>query len=483
MQSKIKNLNSTINLYLVLLISLLSGNLLSAQEIISTTEDTETAEVEPKAPTTGTTFKVDGVAAVVGEFVILDSDIQQAIESLKQQKVEAEALTECKVLDKLMEDKLYAHHAVVDSITISEDQVRSYTQQQIDYFLNQFGGSEERVLKFYRKEKMSDLQKELLELNRNQELAKAMQQKIVEDVEVTPEEIRDYFKGLERDGLPQFGVELEISKILIEPEVPQAEKQKVIDELNGYRKDIVENGSSFATKAVLWSEDESSRGDGGLIKDVDRKSQFVKEFRDVAFSLEEGEVSKPFETEFGYHIIKVEKIRGQKIDLRHILRIPKVTTAAENEAKDKIEKIKKRIEEGELTFAEAAKEFSDEKETASDGGIMINPVTQDRMFELKNLPPDLYPKVQNLKEGEISIAFNNPTRTGKTRYEIYTVSDRLEEHEADFALDYVKIKEFTLQAKRIKAIEKWQNEKIAETYIKLNGTRKDCEYSSNWLKK
>ncbi|RXG23288.1 periplasmic chaperone for outer membrane proteins SurA [Leeuwenhoekiella aequorea] len=483
MQSKIKNLNSTINLYLVLLISLLSGNLLSAQEIISTTENAETAEVEPKAPTTGTTFKVDGVAAVVGEFVILDSDIQQAIESLKQQKVEAEALTECKVLDKLMEDKLYAHHAVVDSITISEDQVRSYTQQQIDYFLNQFGGSEERVLKFYRKEKMSDLQKELLELNRNQELAKAMQQKIVEDVEVTPEEIRDYFKGLERDGLPQFGVELEISKILIEPEVPQAEKQKVIDELNGYRKDIVENGSSFATKAVLWSEDESSRGDGGLIKDVDRKSQFVKEFRDVAFSLEEGEVSKPFETEFGYHIIKVEKIRGQKIDLRHILRIPKVTTAAENEAKDKIEKIKKRIEEGELTFAEAAKEFSDEKETASDGGIMINPVTQDRMFELKNLPPDLYPKVQNLKEGEISIAFNNPTRTGKTRYEIYTVSDRLEEHEADFALDYVKIKEFTLQAKRIKAIEKWQNEKIAETYIKLNGTRKDCEYSSNWLKK
>ncbi len=483
MQSKIKNLNSTINLYLVLLISLLSGNLLSAQEIISTTEDTETAEVEPKAPTTGTTFKVDGVAAVVGEFVILDSDIQQAIESLKQQKVEAEALTECKVLDKLMEDKLYAHHAVVDSITISEDQVRSYTQQQIDYFLNQFGGSEERVLKFYKKEKMSDLQKELLELNRNQELAKAMQQKIVEDVEVTPEEIRDYFKGLERDGLPQFGVELEVSKILIEPEVPQAEKQKVIDELNGYRKDIVENGSSFATKAVLWSEDESSRGDGGLIKDVDRKSQFVKEFRDVAFSLEEGEVSKPFETEFGYHIIKVEKIRGQKIDLRHILRIPKVTTVAENEAKDKIEKIKKRIEEGELTFAEAAKEFSDEKETASDGGIMINPVTQDRMFELKNLPPDLYPKVQNLKEGEISIAFNNPTRTGKTRYEIYTVSDRLEEHEADFALDYVKIKEFTLQAKRIKAIEKWQNEKIAETYIKLNGTRKDCEYSSNWLKK
>ena len=454
---------------------------LNAQEIIDTSVSENTAQEEEQPLTSGTTFKVDGVAAVVGEYVILESDIQQSIESLKQQKVEGQDLSTCSVMDKLMEDKLYAHHAVIDSVMINEEQIRSYTQQQIDYFVNQLG-SEEKVLKFYRKEKMSDLKKELLELNRNQELAKAMQQNIVEEIEVTPEEIRSYYKELEEDGLPQFGVELEISKIQIIPEVPQEEKQKVIDQLNGYRNDILENGSSFATKAVLWSEDESTRGDGGLIRDVDRKSQFVKEFRDVAFSLQEGEVSKPFETEFGYHIIKVEKIRGQKIDLRHILRIPKVTSAAEAAAKDKIEKIRKRIEDGEITFAEAAKEFSDEKETASDGGIMINPTTQDRMFELKNLPPELYPKVQNLKEGEVSIAFNNPTRTGKTRYEIYTVSDRIEEHEADFAIDYVKIKNFALQAKRIKAIEKWQDEKIAETYIKLNGDYRNCEYSSNWVK-
>ncbi|RXG21789.1 periplasmic chaperone for outer membrane proteins SurA [Leeuwenhoekiella polynyae] len=481
MQLKTNNLNFITKAFTLLVFCGVSAGL-NAQEIIDTSVKEETAQADDKPLTTGTTFKVDGVAAVVGEYVILESDIQQAIESLKQQEVEGQDLSNCKVIDKLMEDKLYAHHAVVDSVTINEDQVRSYTQQQIDYFTNQLG-SEEKVLKFYRKEKMSDLKKELFDLNRNQELAKAMQQTIVEEIEVTPEEIRSYYKQLEEDGLPQFGVELEISKIQVIPEVPQEEKDKVIEQLNGYRNDIVENGSSFATKAVLWSEDESTRGDGGLIRDVDRKSQFVKEFRDVAFSLQEGEVSKPFETEFGYHIIKVEKIRGQKIDLRHILRIPKVTPEAENAAKDKIQKLKARIEAGEITFAEAAKEFSDEKETASDGGIMINPVTQDRMFELKNLPPELYPKVQNLKEGEISIAFNNPTRTGKTRYEIYTVSDRIEEHEADFAIDYVKIKNFALQAKRIKAIEKWQDEKIAETYIKLNGDFRNCEYSSNWLKK
>lgn len=480
MQLKINNLKSIINGAFSLLVCLAAGSV-SAQEIINTEVEEEVAQATDKPLTTGTTFKVDGVAAVVGEYVILESDIDQAIESLKQQKVETQDLSNCKVLDKLMEDKLYAHHAVIDSVSISEDQVRSYTQQQIDYFINQLG-SEEKVLRFYRKEKMSDLRKDLFELNRNQELAKAMQQKIVEEIEVTPEEIREYYKQLEQDGLPQFGVELEISKIQIIPEVPQEEKDKVIEQLNGYRNDILENGSSFATKAVLWSEDESTRGDGGLIRDVDRKSQFVKEFRDVAFSLQEGEVSKPFETEFGYHIIKVEKIRGQKIDLRHILRIPKVTSEAEAAAKEKIDKIKARIEAGEITFEEAAKEFSDEKETASDGGIMINPVTQDRMFELKNLPTELYPKVQNLKEGEVSIPFNNPTRTGKTRYEIYTVSDRIEEHEADFVIDYVKIKNFALQAKQIKAIEKWQNEKIAETYIKLNGDYRSCDYTSNWKK-
>ena len=482
MQLKTNNLRFITNICtaVAVLFMFSTGN---AQDILEVEETASAPTIDTVKVPQVKSFKVDGIAAVIGENVILDSDISQAMASLKSQGVSTENMEECQLLDKLMEDKLYAHHAVIDSINVPEGQIRSYTQQQIDYFLQQFNGSEERLLKFYRKEKLSDLEKELYELNKNQELAKAMQQKIVEPVEVTPEEIRIYYNDVLKDEPPVFGVELEISKIMIEPEVPEAEKQKVIDELNEYRRDIVENGSSFATKAVLWSEDESSRGDGGLFRDVTRKSSFVREFRDVAFSLQEGEVSEPFETEFGYHIIQVENVKGQKIDLRHILRIPKVTSESEAKAKDLIESIRKRIEDGELTFAEAAREFSDEKETASDGGILVNPTTQDRMFELKNLPPEIYPKVQNLKEGEVSLVFNNPTRTGRTRYEIYTVSDRVEEHKADFALDYVKIKNLALQAKQIKAIQKWQDEKIAETYTKINGDYRDCEYKNNWLKK
>ncbi len=479
MRSKTNNLKSITKNMFVLGLSLV-GMGATAQETINT-EDVASA-VKDTASIVQPGFKVDGVAAVVGEYVILDSDISKARAGLQEQDVDDSETTSCKLLDRLMENELYTHQAVIDSVPFSEPQVRSYGQQQISSFLRQFGGDEERLLKFYKKESISDLEEELYEINRDQELARAMQERIVENVEVTPEEIRTFYNNFDEEDLPFFGEEVEIAKIQIEPEVPEEEKQKVIDDLNGYRKDIVENGSSFATKAVLWSEDEASRGDGGLYTDVDRKSQFVKEFRDVAFSLQEGEVSEPFETEFGYHIIKVEKIKGQKVDLRHILRIPKVTPTSEADAKDLITKIKKRIEDGELTFIEAAKEFSDEKETASDGGILINPVTQDRMFELKNLPPDIYPRVQNLDVGDISLVFNNPTRTGRTRYEIYTVSKKVKEHKAEFAKDYVKIKDLALQAKQIKAIQKWQKEKIAETYVKVNGEYRGCTYERNWLK-
>lgn len=460
---------------------LMTASFAHSQEIIDT-EDTAAAVVDT-ASVMQPGFKVDGVAAVVGEYVILESDIQEAQAARSKQKVSATENSTCQVMDMLMENKLYSHQAVVDSVEISEQQIRSYGDQQTASFLSQFGGDEERLLRFYHKESMADLKKELFELNKSQELANAMQRKITEDIEVTPEEIRTFYNNFTEDDLPFFGTEIEISKIMIEPKVPQVEKQKIIDELNAYRSDILDNGSSFATKAVLWSEDESSRGEGGLFTDVDRKSTFVKEFRDMAFSLQEGEVSKPFESEFGFHILKVEKINGQKRDIRHILRIPKVTPESEAEAKDLITKIKKRIEDNELTFAEAAKEFSNEKETASDGGVLINPVTQDRMFELKNLPTDIYPRVQNLEVGDVSNVFNNPTRTGSTRYEIYSVSKRVDEHKAEFVKDYVKIKNLTLQAKQIEAIQKWQKEKIGETYIKINGDYRDCTYDHNWLKK
>jgi peptidyl-prolyl cis-trans isomerase SurA len=251
--------------------------------------------------------------------------------------------------------------------------------------------------------------------------------------------------------------------------------------LKGFKNEI-QGGSSFFSKAVLYSEDPGSRSSGGFYK-MTRKTPFVKEFKDVAFSLSEGEISEPFETDFGFHIIYVEKIRGQEIDLRHILLIPKVSDESLKEAKEKIALIKKRIQDKEITFAEAARTLSDEKETRANGGVLINPKTQDTRFELTKMDPTLYANVSNLKEGEVSAALGEEDQTGKKKFKLLTVTNRINEHTADYAQDYIKIKNLALKAKQIKAIGKWFEEKIKETFIKINGEYRDCVFTNNWLKK
>jgi len=208
----------------------------------------------------------------------------------------------------------------------------------------------------------------------------------------------------------------------------------------------------------------------------------VKEFRDIAFSLQEGEISEPFKSEFGYHIIYLEKIRGQEYDIQHILLRPRITQVAIDAAKEKLENARSRIVAGDLTFAEAALEVSDEKETKYDGGQLRNPATQDYSFELTKIDPELYAQVQNLKDNEVSLVLKDEDRTNPVKFKLLTVTNRIDEHDANFAKDYLKIKELALQDKQLKTIEKWQSEKIMETYIKLNGEHRDCEFNSNWLK-
>ena len=274
--------------------------------------------------------------------------------------------------------------------------------------------------------------------------------------------------------------EVEIAQIVVKPVIDEAEKQKVIAKLKEIRQEVL-NGSSFFSKAVLFSEDPGSSSNGGFYK-MNRRSPFVKEFKDVAFSLGEGEISEPFETDFGYHIILVEKIRGQEVDLRHILMAPKVTTEAMNEAKAKIDAIREKIISGAISFADAAKSDSDEKETKNNGGVLLNPRTMEPRFELTKMDPSLYGQVAALQVNDVSRPILEDDR-GKKYYKIITVNKKTGEHKAEFAKDYIKIKELALRDKQIKAIGKWTEEKIKETYIKINEEYKTCDFTNNWLKK
>jgi peptidyl-prolyl cis-trans isomerase SurA len=421
--------------------------------------------------------KVDGVAAVVGDFVVLDSDIDLLFIEYKR----STSITRCELLGKLLEDKMFAHHAIQDSIPVSEDEIRGFMNEQIGVMLDQFG-TMDKVVKAYNKKSEEDFRDFFYEIVRNNKLTKAMQDKIVGDVEITPDEVRTYFNQIPKEERPMIGTEVEIAQLVIKPRASEEEKQKVIDKLKQIKKDVLENGMSFKTRAVLYTEDKASSPNGGYYK-INRKTGFVKEFKDVAFSLEEGEISEPFETVYGYHIIYLEKILGQEVELRHILMSPKVSPEALAEAKKKIEDIKAKIESKELTFSEAAKQFSDQKETRNSGGILMNPKTFEPSFELTKMDPSLYNIVSSLKEGEISRVILDEEQGEGQFYKIISVNEKREEHVADFAKDFLKIKEVALKDKQIKTIEDWTNEKLEKTFVKINGEYRDCDFVIDWLKK
>ena len=426
--------------------------------------------------------KIDGVAAVIGDFVVLESDIDKQFTQLKVSGVSTKDITRCQIFGKLLEDKLYQHHAVQDSIEVNNAEIQSYVDQQIDMFAQQIG-SMDKLIKYYNKSSEQELRTEMFDLNKNSELAKKMQESIIQDIEVTPEEVRQFFKLIPKADRPIFGTELRVSQIVIIPKTTEEEKEKVVDRLRQFKADVVENGASFVTKAVLYSDDLPSRRNGGKYTINRKRSPMVKEFNEVAFSLEEGEISEPFETEFGYHIIFLEKIRGQEYDVRHILLRPKVNSKEIKEAKEKIENIRKRIVSGDLAFSDAARDASDEKETKYDGGLLINPETQDYSFELTKMDPELYSQISNLKEDEVSIVYQDEDRVNPIKFKILSVSNRYDEHVADFSKDYLKIQKLALQNKQLKEIEKWQNDKINETFIKISMEHRDCNFYSNWLKK
>lgn len=485
MRLKTNNLKFIINLKHIVIFSLalLLINIATAQEII---EDEKVADLAEAKVDTADAFKprkVDGIAGVVGDFIVLESNIPKERQQLIAQGADLEGVTDCQLFGNMLESKLYAHHAIQDSIVVSDAEIKAEADYTVEQFLGQMNGSMERLIAFYKMEDEKSLRDLIFETMKNNRLSAKMQEKIVEEVEITPEEVRQFFNKIPKEERPRFGTELKVAEIVVDPKISAAEKQIIIDRLKEYKRDVVENGASFRTKVVLYGQDPGMK-EAGYIYKLNRKKpgSWDKAFRDVTFSMQEGDISDPFESAFGFHVIKVEKVRGQEYDVSHILLIPKVSDEALKEAKERIEKIRQKIVAGELTFADAAKESSDRKETKGDGGQMINPKTQDYKFELTKMDPELYTQIQNLKDGEVSPVLTETERTGKVKFKILTVTDRINDHEADYAIDYLKIKELALREKQIKAIDKWQQEKIMDTYIKIGEDFKDCDFSSNWLK-
>ena len=462
MPSKIKNSKYISKLFFLVFVLLFNLNVLSQSK--------------------SARIKVDGVASVVGDFVILDSDIDRMYIEMESQGISTKDVSRCELISKLMEDKLYAHHAIQDSLEVSDQEIYDYVGQSLDYFTDQLG-SIEKVLEFYNKPDEASFREELFEINKIQKLSDNMQSEIVDKISITPEEVREFFESIPNYDLPVFGTELEISQIVISPKVSKEEEERMINQLKSFKVDILERGSSFASKAILYSQDPGSRSSGGKYTLQRKKPKMVKEFRDVAFRLPEGEMSEPFKSDFGWHILKVDKIRGQEVDIRHILLTPRIDDKDLAESKKALDTLRKRIIDEEISFKDAALYFSSEKETKNNGGVLINPITGDTRFELTKIDPVLYNQIRYLNDNEVSVPLIEEAKSGIKKYKILKVSNRYDEHTADFSLDYIKIKELALKKKKLDAVQKWMRDKIESTYININKAYRSCNSKYNWLKK
>lgn len=427
--------------------------------------------------------KIDGVVGVVGDYIILESEIDKTLLELKSQRIPVGDLSRCDLFEKLLEDKLFANQAILDSLPVTDAEVTTFMNDQINRMVEEVG-SMNKILQFYNKKNEEELRETLFDIVKQNKLTQNMQQHIVEKVTITPEEVRTFFNEIPKDQLPTVGDEVEIAEIVIKPEISKEQKQKVIDRLKEMKTDVLVNGASFFSKAVLFTDDRASASNGGFYS-INKKTQFVKEFKEVAFNLAEGEISEPFETDFGFHIIYLEKIRGQQLDLRHILLVPKPTDEAVVEAKKKIEDIREKIIKKEISFADAAAASSDNKETKFNNGVMKDPRSLDPRFELNNMEDrELYFLVSNLKEGEVSpAALKNDAQKQEKYYRIVTINKKYAEHKIDFAEDYTKVKNMALNKKQGIEVEKWVTKKLIDAYVNIQGEFRNCKFRNNWLKK
>lgn len=402
--------------------------------------------------------QVDGVVAQVGKEIILQSDIAIQREALSR---EGQTLTDCQMIRELLLEKLLIHHAAIDSVIIAEEEIDENIDRRIDQLVGQIG-TERRLEEYYGKS-ILEIKEEMRPLMRNQMTAQRMQMTITETIEVTPKEVEDAVALIPLDSLPLIGTEVELAQIIIEPKVSQQAEQDAIDRLNQLRDRIL-GGSSFATMAILYSEDPGSNRNGGEYKGI-KRGVFVKEFEAIAFNLRPGEVSAPFRTEYGFHIVQLQVKRGEELDLRHILIKPKVEQADLDAAKNLLDSLRTAIMAGQVTFEDAAESFSADEESKLNGGVMMNPMTTDVRWNVEDLDRGIFYAIEKIETGGISEPALVRKPDGQEIFRILQLRDRVAPHRANLAQDFSLLKNYVQNQRKQSKMLQWVEDKKAETYI------------------
>lgn len=446
---------------------------------------------------------VDEVVWVVGDEAILKSDIEVTRIQAAMDGIRWNGNPDCAIPEQIAVQKLFLHQAAIDSVDkdVTDADVAAEVESRLEYMIEQIGSREK--LEEYRKQSISQIRQSMRDDFRDQMLIQRMKQKLVQDITVTPAEVRRYFHDMPEDSIPFVPTEVEVQIITLTPRISPDEINRVKDELREYTRRVNSGETSFQTLARLYSEDPGTRRNGGEMDYVGR-GVLDPAFAAVAFNLTDPtKVSKIVESEFGFHIIQLVDKRGDKIKVRHILRKPVVSDSAINVSLARLDSIAVGIRQGtvpdfmraalvdpnnlQFTFEDAVSIFSDDKDTRYNQGLMANKDERGQLkssrFQMSELPTEIARAIDTLQVGQISAPFTLINARGKTVCAIARLKKRIPAHRATITEDFQVLKDVVLERRRTDFLHEWVVNKIRSTYVRLNDQYRDCQFEyEGWIR-
>lgn len=423
---------------------------------------------------------VDQIVAIVGGNIILKSEIERMNIEQQAQGVTTEGDMKCEILENFLVDKLLVAEAELDTlIEVTPSQVNQRMDQQLAMYVSYMGS--EKAVEEYFKKSFVEIKSEMREGIRNQLLSQQMRDKIVKDVTVTPSEVRYNFRNLKNEEIPTLPTQYEYAQITFQPTIDLEEDNRIKSKLRDIKKRI-EDGSSFATMAVLYSEDGSAK-DGGVIGYLGR-AELDPAYASAAFNLKDDKISNVVRSAFGYHIIQLVDKKGDKINTRHILIKPKVSVEAKESAQARLDSLANMIRNNEVSFEEAASVFSFDINSRNNAGMVVNPNTMSSKFAVEDLDPDVSKIITKMNINEVSAPFESIDReTQLPVFKIVKVLKKTDSHKANLQNDYQQLAEMYLAKKKETVFNEWIGKQQSETYIRIDATYANCNFNfESWIK-
>lgn len=431
-------------------------------------------------PAYGQDKVVDQIIAVVGKNIILKSDIESMFMQQQAQGITTEGDMKCEILENLLVEKLLLAEAEQDTtITISDSQINQTLEQRVQYFISHLGS--EKEVEAYFKKSIVELKADMQDVIKNQLMTNQMQGKILDQVTISPAEVRYHYKNLPEDQIPEIDAQVEYAQITVQPAVSMEEEERIKSTLRELKRRIEAGESAFGPLAVMYSEDASAK-DGGVL-DYMGRGNLDPAYAAAAFNLKGDKISNVVKSEFGYHIIQVIDRKGELIKTRHIIMMPKVTPEALEKAKGRIDSIADFVRKGDIKFEEAALRYSFDKNSRNNGGMVINPETAETKWKLTELDPDVSKILPQMNINEISKPFKTFDDKQRPVYKIVKLISKTSPHKATLKDDYVELSNLYMVSKKEKKMDEWIRDKQKGAYVRIDPTYMNCNFKyKGWIK-